>query len=76
MFAYRKARQEAAGFFPFVLLHGKTVRGPAQILKVLWSKEEGVKEFTTSYQYVLEQLKRFDKAMKLVQVEMDKQEIV
>ena len=54
LFACREARQEATGFSPFELLYGRTVRGPVQILKELWSEKEEVSEVTTSYQYVLE----------------------
>ena len=54
LFAYREARQEATEFSPFELLYGRTVRGPVQILKELWSEEEEVPKVTTSYQFVLE----------------------
>ena len=49
LFAHRETRQEATGFLPFELLYGRTVRGPVQILKELWSEEEEVPEVTTSY---------------------------
>ena len=67
LFAYREARQEATGFSPFELLYGRTVRGPAQILKELWSKEENVPEVNTSSssQYVLELRERLNETMKL-----------
>ena len=65
LFAYREARQEATGFPPFELLYGRTVRGPLQILKDLWSEEEEVPEVTTSYHYVLELRERLDETMKL-----------
>ena len=72
LFAYREARQEATGFSPFELLYGRTVRGPVQILKELWSKEENVPEVNTSYQYVLELRERLDETMKLAQAELEK----
>ena len=58
LFAHREAWQEATGFSPFELLYaiyGRTVRGPAQILKELpvCSEEE---EVSTSYQYVLKRM--------------------
>ena len=65
LFAYRDAWQEATGFSPFELLYGRTVRGPVQILKELWSEEEEVPEVTTRYQYVLELRERLDETMKL-----------
>ena len=72
LFVYREARQEVTGFSPFELLYERTVRGPVQILKKLWSKEEEVPEVTTSYQYVLELRERLDEAMKLAQAELEK----
>ena len=72
LFAYREARQEATGFSPFELLYARTVRGPVQILRELWSEEEEVSEVTTSYQYVLELRQRLDETMKLVQAELEK----
>ena len=72
LFAHREARQEATGFSPFELLYGRTVRGPVQILKELWSEEDEVPEVTTSYQYVLELRERLDETMKLAQDELEK----
>ena len=71
LFAYREARQEAIGFSPFELPYGRTVRGPVQILKELWSEEEEVPEVTTSYQYVLKLWERLDETMKLAQAELE-----
>ena len=51
------------------------VRGPIQILKELWSKEENVPEVTTSYQYVLELQERLDETMKLAQAELERNQI-
>ena len=53
-------------------MYGRTVRGPVQILKELWSEEEEVPEVTTSYQYVLELRERLDETMKLAQAELEK----
>ena len=72
LFAYREARQEATGFSPFELLCGRTVRGPVQILKELWSEKEEVPEVTTSYQYVLELRERLDETIKLAPAELEK----
>ena len=54
LFAYREAPQEVTGFLPFELLYGRTVRGPVQILKELWTGETNGREIKTSCQYVLE----------------------
>ena len=70
MFAYREVSQEATGFSPFELLYGRTVRGPVQILKELWTKETDVLEVKTSYQYVLECRERLDDTMKIALEEL------
>ena len=75
LFAYREARQEATGFSPFDLLYGRTVKGPVQIPKEQWSKEENVPEVTTNYQYVLEQRERLNETMKLTQAELERNQI-
>ena len=72
LFAYREARQEATGFSPFELLYGRTVRGPVQILRELWSEEEEVPEVTKNYQYVLELREKLDETMKLAQADLEK----
>lgn len=40
LFSIREVPQESLQFSPFELLYGCTVRGPMQILKELWTKEE------------------------------------
>ena len=72
LFVYREAWHEATGFSPFELLYGRTVRGPVQILKELWSEEKEVPEVTTCYQYVLELRERLEETMKLAQAELEK----
>ena len=54
LFAYREVPQESLAFSPFELLYGRTVRGPMQVLKELWSKEIPSEETKTTYQYVLD----------------------
>ena len=70
LFAYREAPQEATGFSPFELLYGRTVRGPEQILKELWTGETGGTEVKTSYQYVFEWRERLNNTMKIAQEEL------
>ena len=70
LFAYREAPLEATGFSPFELLYGRTVRGPVQILKELWTGETDGTEIKTSYQYVLELRERLDNTMKIAQEEL------
>jgi len=54
LFAYREVPQESLGFSPFELLYGRSVRGPMQILKELWTKEELDPEVKTTYEYVVD----------------------
>ena len=70
LFANREVPQEAIGFSPFELLHGRTVRGSVQILKELWTGETDGTEIKTSYQYVLELRERLDNIMKIAQEEL------
>ena len=53
LFAYREVPQVCTGFSPFELLYGRTVRGPMQVLKELWTKSEEP-ELQTTYQYVFD----------------------
>ena len=75
LFAYRKARQYATKFPPFELLYERIVRSSVQILKELWSKEKNVPEDTINYQYVLVLWNRLDETIKLVQVELERNQI-
>ena len=70
LFAYREAPQEATGFSPFELLYGRTVRGPVQILKELWTKKTDVSQVKIKYQYVLELRERLDDTMKIALEEL------
>ena len=70
LLAYREAPQEATGFSPFELLYGRTVRGPVQILKEMWTGETDRTEVKTSYQYVFELRERLDNTKKIAQEEL------
>ena len=62
--------QEATGFLPFELLYWRTVCGPVQILKKLWTGETDGTEVKTSYQYVFELRERLDNTMRIAQEEL------
>ena len=72
MFAYREVPQESAGFSPFQLLFGRSVRGPGTILKELWTKQVNIPEVKTSYEYVTELHERLEDSLKLAQEELQK----
>ena len=53
LFAYCEAPRVSTGFSPFELLYGRTVRGPMQVLKEIWTEDE-TPETQSTYQYVLD----------------------
>ena len=53
LFVYREDHQPSTGFSLYELLYGRTVCGPMQVLKELWTKQE-TPEVSNTYQYVLE----------------------
>ena len=59
LFAYREVPQSSTRFFTFELLYGRTVRGPMQILKELWTGD-CEDEMRNTYQYVLELRNRLE----------------
>ena len=64
LFAYREVPQASTGFAPFELLYGRTVRGPMQVLKELWTEKE-TPEVSNTYQYVLELRNRLEETCKI-----------
>ena len=64
LFAYREVPQSSTGYSPFELLYGRTVRGPMQILKELWTGD-CEDEIRNTYQYVLELRNRLEETCKL-----------
>jgi len=48
LFAYREASQESLGFAPFEMLYGRSVKGPLQILRQLWTREQSDPEIRTT----------------------------
>ena len=64
LFAYREVPQASTGFSPFELLFGRTVRGPMQILKELWT-EKDVSETRNAYEYVLDLRERLEETCKI-----------
>jgi len=54
LFAYRESPQESQGFASVELLYGRSVNGPLQILRQLWTKEQSDPNVRTTYQYVVD----------------------
>ncbi|XP_013382645.1 uncharacterized protein LOC106153310 [Lingula anatina] len=64
LFAYREVPQASLGFSPFELLYGRTVRGPMEILKELWT-ESTTPEVQNTYQYIIDLRNRLEDTCKL-----------
>ena len=70
LFAYREVPTESLGFSPFELLYGRSVRGPMEILKELWTGEARSEEVKLSYQYVVDLRNKIEETCKLAQEEL------
>jgi len=71
LFAYREVTQESTGFSPFEMIYGRTIRGPMQILRELWTKEMKEPEIVNSYQYVFELRERLERTLQIAQEELE-----
>ena len=65
LFAYREAPNDSLKFSPFELLFGRKVRGPMDILRQLWTKEDISPEIKTTYQYVVDLKQRLSDTCEL-----------
>jgi len=72
LFAYREVPQESTGFAPFEMLYGRTVRGPLQILKELWTEETLEDDTRTCYEYVFDLREKLEETMNKVKEELSK----
>jgi len=72
LFAYRGVKQESLGFSPFELLYGRSVRGPMEILRELWTKEGMEGEIKTTYEYVVDLRNRIADTCELARTELAK----
>jgi hypothetical protein len=68
LFAYRTSVQESTGFTPFEIVTGRKARGPLDILKAYWSKDDE-EEARTVYQYVLDLRQRLEQTCRLAEEE-------
>ena len=69
LFAFREVPQASTGFSPFELLYGRTVRGPMQVLKGLWT-EEDPPEVRNTYEYVLDLRNRLEETCELARTNL------
>ena len=71
LFAYREVPQESTGFSPFELLYGRTVRGPLQLLKELWTENiDG--EIRNVYEYVINLKDKLESTMNIAKDNLEK----
>ena len=70
LFAYREVPRASMGFSPFELLYGRTVRGPMNILKELWTEEFDEAEVKTGYQYGIDLREKVEQTLKLAREEL------
>ena len=71
LFAYREVPQESLGYSPFELLYGRSVRGPIQILKELWTNQAMPEEVRTPSEYVVNLRERIADVCELAQANLD-----
>jgi len=76
LFAYREAPQESLGFAPFELLYGRKVKGPLQILRQLWTREQSDPEVRTTYQYVIDLRNRLEETWEMAHEELRKHRVI
>ena len=65
LFAYREAPQASTGFSPFELLYGRTVRGPMEILREVWTGDKVTEETRCAYEYVIDLRNRIESTCRL-----------
>ncbi len=70
LFAYRSSVQESSGFTPFELVFGRKVRGPMDILRAYWGKEDNDEEVKTVYKYVVDLKRRLQETCNIAQEEL------
>ena len=75
LFAYREVPQDSTQFSPFEMLYGRSVRGPMEILKHVWTGELCDEETKSTYQHVLELRERLAQTCQLAHEELRKAKI-
>ena len=72
LFAYREAPQDSLGFSPFELLYGRTVKGPMQVLRQIWTDEEISGEVKTTAEYVVDLRNKIEETCKIARENLSK----
>ena len=71
LFEYRKV-QESMGSAPFQLFYRRTVGGPMQILRHLWTGSDTQEEIKTGCKYVFELWERIGNTLRITREELEK----
>ena len=71
LFAYREVPNESTGFAPFELLYGRSVRGPIQILKEVWTNNIENMDTLTTYEHVLNLQDKLASTMEIVRENLE-----
>lgn len=72
LFVYREVPRESLGFSPFELLYGRTVKGPMQVLRQMWTNEEMDGEMQTTAVYVTDFRNRLEEMCSIAQQNLQK----
>lgn len=72
LFAYREVPQASLGFSPFELLYGRAVKGPMQILRHAWTKDEVPEELKTTAEYVVDLRNRIEETCQIAKENLQK----
>ena len=72
LFAYRETPQDSLGFSPFELLYGRTVRGPMQILRQIWTEDDVSDDERTTAEYVINLRNKMEETCKLASENLGK----
>ena len=76
LFAYREAHQKSLGFAPFEMPYGRSVKGPLQILRQFWTREQSDPEVRTTYQYVVDLRNRLEETWYMAHEELKKHQVI
>jgi len=76
LFAYRENPQESLGFAPFEMLYGRSVKGPFQILRQLWTREQSDPEVRTTYQYIVDLRNLLEETWEMAHEELKKHQVI
>ena len=72
LFAYREAPHESTGFSPFEMLFGRTVRGPMQLLRQIWTDEEVTEDVKMTAEYVVNLREKLEETCKIAKENLRK----